>query len=362
MKLKFLFAGAALTFAALAYSQETPALEQQIKDYTAKIENIVLAEKSKMNEELDALDKNFKNGKISETERDSQRAAIATKYEISINEKVNTEKSSLEDITQKTVKDAVMNKDKKSVLINANNTAVVTVKSGEKKTHPKDLLNDSGIVVSIGWLNLTNSDAPLNFFNNSSEIRFGQSMSSVFAIKGSRQIGNFTSPIFMNYGVGIRADSHDLGPKRVFAQDQNELFIAPFTAGEIRKSQLKVEYLEVPVDVQFILNPKYIEYDGVQYIDATKKQFRVGAGLYGDLKIGNRIKYSYSDEISKKNEFRQRAENGLNKFVYGAKLSVGYGGLNVFVKKDLNPIFDKNARMDNKHGLHIGIELASINF
>lgn len=362
MKLKFLFAGAAFTFAALAYSQETPALEQQIKDYTAKIENIVLAEKSKMNEELDALDKNFKNGKISETERDSQRAAIATKYEISINEKVNAEKSSLEDITQKTVKDAVMNKDKKSVLINANNTAVVTVKSGEKKTHPKDKLNNFGFVLSAGFLNLTDKNKAFDFFNNSSEIRFGQSGSFVYWIRDEYQIGQYTSPVFLHYGFGIRADSHDLGARRVFAQDQNQLFIAPFTAGDIKYSQLKVEYFEVPVGISFVMNPKYIEYEGEKYLDATKKQFRVGAGLYTDIRIGNRIKYVYSDDISSRNQFRQKVENGLNRFIYGAKLTVGYGGLNIFLKKDLDPIFDKNAKIDNKYGLQIGIELASIDF
>lgn len=360
MKTKIFLTGIALSFAAVAFAQETPVLEQQIKDYSAKIDSIVVSEKAKMNDELDAVDKNFKAGRISETEKDAQRAEIAARYETAINDKVNAERSSFEEITQKTVKNAVMGTEDRE--LKAANKTIVTVKDGEKKTHPKDVIGNSGFVLSFGWLNLTNKDAPLNFFNDSSEIRFGQSMSVNYAIKADKQMGSYTSPVFLTYGAGIRADSHDLGKGRVFAQQNNELYIAPFTAGEIKYSQLKVEYLEIPLDISFVLNPKYVDYEGVKYLDGTKRQFRVGAGLYGDIRIGNRIKYRYSDDISSKNVIQQKAEDGLSKFIYGAKLSVGYGGLNLFVKKDFNTIFDSKARMDNKYGLQIGLELASINF
>lgn len=363
MKTRIFITGIALSVSALFFSQQKPLLEQQMKDYTSRIETIVAAEKSKMNAELDEVDRAFKAGKITETEKENQRAQIAARYESAINEKVHSEREALEEITRKTVKNAVMENDNRyEVMADANHKSVITVKTGEEKTHPKDMLNNTGLVVSIGFLNLTDSGAPFNFFNNSSEIRFGQSGSYNYSLKSEQQIGKYTSPVFVHYGLGIRADSHDLGPARVFAQQDNSLFIKPFTSGDIRRSQLKVEYLEVPLDVRFVLNPKYIEYEGQKYLDGSKKQFSVGVGLYGDLRISNRIRYIYSDDVSSRNQFRQKAEDGLSKFIFGSKLSVGYGGLNLFLKKDFTPIFDSNAKMNNKHGLQIGIELASVNF
>lgn len=360
--MKKILAAAAFSVAALTFAQETPVLEKQIKNYTGKVDSIVIAEKIKMNVELDEVDSKFSDGKISEAEKQNQRTLISERYEQSINEKVNAEKDELDQITRDAVKAAVMNAGNEEGL-KASSKSVVTVKwPNEKSKHPKDLVNTSDLMLSAGFLTLTNEDAPFNFFNNKSEVRLGQSMSWSLTYRGEKQLGKFKSPVFFNYGLGYRGDGYDLGAGRVFAQTPDHLYIAPFEAGNIKYSTLQVHYLEVPVGINFVLNPKYVEFEGTEYLDATKNQLRVGLGIYGGVKVGNRIKYRYSNDVSNKIVVQERVSDGVNPFLFGGKFSVGYGGINLFLKKDFTPVFEKSTQLNNKYGLQFGIELMNFSF
>lgn len=355
MKNRILYSAILLTASVMAFSQEKSGniydsrsqetLKDKINSYTIKIDSIVSSEKKKMNDELDEIDKNFKEGKLSAEEKKVQTNDIAVKYENIINQKVDAEKESFEEITKERVKRSVLGKS-----------------ADEKKSDMKKLLNNSGILISGGYLNLTNSSSPFNFFNKPDEIRFGQSGSLSYQFRFEMQVGKYSSPVFLNYGFGFRADVYDVKKSAVFAQADGKLLQTAFTPNSIKYSQLKAEYLEIPIEMQFVLNPKYVDYDGEKFIDDTKSQLRIGVGVYGGVKIGSRIKYRYSDEVTDKNIFKQRVENGMNPFIFGTKLSIGYGGISLYVKKDLTPIFNDDALMNNKNGLQIGIELFNLTF
>jgi hypothetical protein len=360
MNTKILLSGMALSVSVLFAAQETPTFGKKIKDYAAKVDSIVVAEKIKRKAELNDLDLKFKERKITEAERQTQRTEISNRYERSVTEKVNAEIRELDQITKDAVTSAMQNADHDEGL-QVSSVSEVTVKhSGKKGKHPKDLLNSSDLAVSIGFPTLTNSDAPFNFFNNRSEVRLGQSMSWNFVLRRENQLGNHKSPVFINYGLGFREDIYDLGAERVFAQTQDYLYIAPFDAGKIKYSKLAVDYIEVPVGINFVLNPKYVEYEGTEYLDAAKNQFRMGLGIYGGVKVGNRIKYRYSDAVSKSIVVQERLSSGVSPFLFGGKFSIGYGGINLFLKKDFTAIFEKEAQLNNKLGLQFGVEFVNI--
>lgn len=200
----------------------------------------------------------------------------------------------------------------------------------------------------------------LNFFSNSEYFKGSSSVSLTSA--SERQIGKYTSPVFINYGYGIRIDTYNLKNDQIFSQANDELNLSTFSGGNLKYSILRETYLEIPVNLSFVLNPKYKDFEGVRYLDATKKQLRVGLGLYGGVRIGNRIRYKYSNAESGKNIFVQKVENGVNPFIFGSKFSIGYNGINIFVKKDFSSVFNNSANISEKNALQIGIELATINF
>lgn len=351
MNNKALFSAVMLTASVMAFSQEKSGndsrsketLLQKISHYTKKIDSIVTSERTKMNDELDIVDKDFKDGKMSAADKQKLNDEIATKYENIINEKVDGEKESFEEITKERVRKSVLGR---SV--------------DEKKNDMRSLLNNSGILVGGGFLNLTNSSAPFDFFNDSEEIRFGQAASLSYQFRFEMQVGKYSSPAFLNFGLGLRADVYYLEKSKVFTQADGKLFQTVFAPQGIKYSQLKAEYLEVPLEMQFVLNPKYADYGGEKFIDDNKPQLRIGVGVYGGARIGGRIKYKYENEVSDRNIFKQRVENGMNSFLFGTKLSVGYRGISLYVKKDLTSVFNDDAIMNNKNSLQIGIEIFNL--
>ena len=348
MKTKIILTALALSLSVASFAQEKITLQKRITNYSMKIDSIVSSEQKKMDLDLNSVEKKFKDGQISEVELRQERSRISTNYSEVINAKINAEKEQLDEITKASAMNTVMGIEKDSI-------------SKRKMTHPKDLLKSFDIPFSAAFLNITDQNKFIDFSDNSDNISVGKSRSSNIGMRWERQIGKFTSSVFYTYGLNLRSDSYNLKGSRIFTQENNQLAISPFTAGDLKYSRIIIDYLEIPLDLSFVLNPKYIEYEGEKYLDATKNQFRVGAGVYGGVKVGNRIRYKYSNVESRKNIAIQRAENGLNDFEFGARISVGYAGFNLYIKKDFTPAFNDAASLGNKYPVQIGLELVSLN-
>ena len=98
----------ALMTAVMAFSYTFAQQNNHLKTYSHKIDSIVVSEKSKMNAELDQVDRNYKDKRISAEEKQKQRVEIASKYEQIINDKVTAQQSELENATKEMVKNAVL--------------------------------------------------------------------------------------------------------------------------------------------------------------------------------------------------------------------------------------------------------------
>ena len=298
MKTKIVLSTLALSLSVLAFAQEKTNLEKRITNYSMKVDSIVSAEKIKMNLELNSIEKQFAEGKISEVKMQEERNRISTNYSQTINEKIDAEKEELDEITKVSAQNAVMGKN------DADHE-----KSKRKVKSPKELLKTGGFVFSTGFLNVTEDNNSFDLGTNNSDVHAGKSGSGNIAYLVERQIGKYASPVFVNFGLGIRSDSYDLRNDKVFTQNSNQLQLSTFTSGNLKYSRLKVDFIELPVNFNFVLNPKYVDYDGEKYIDATRSQLRVGLGVYGGVKIGNRIRYKYSNAESSKNIFIQSLAN-----------------------------------------------------
>ncbi|SDR08146.1 hypothetical protein SAMN05421664_3445 [Chryseobacterium soldanellicola] len=360
MKTKIALMTAVMAFS-YTFAQENP----HMKLYSQKIDSIVVSEKSKMDTELNEIDKNFKENKISAEEKQKQRSEIASKYEQIINEKVDEQKSELEDATKSMVKNAVLGK--KDTLHGGKNELALEfggmkMKLNKDKNTPKDYLRTIELSVSLTGANLTSKEQPFTFFNKDSDVRNTVINSSSFTIRYENQVGGFTSPVFYRIGLGVRTDKYIPKYGKVFAQENNTLFVEDFDRGNLRKTNMKTNYIFLPVDLKFVLNPKYIDYEGVKYLDNKKSQLSIVAGIYGGVRLESVMYNKYSNENSKRIVERERVMQGVNNFVFGGKFGIGYGGFNIFIQKDFTPLFNDDAKLSKKYGLQIGIEIANVNF
>ena len=364
MKRKLLLMAAVIAFS-YGFGQETQ--DNNLSVYSKKIDSIVMSEKSKMNVELDQIDKSFKEKKITPDEKQKQRTAIASKYEQIINEKIDSQKQDLEMATKELVKDAVF-KSEDSVKSGRNqlwlglNGFNMKLNEKKKKNNPKNYLETLELSVGMGGAGLTSKNKPFEFYSKNSDIKSSVINSWQLTLWYGNQIGSYTSPFFYRFGLGVRSDQLTPKYEQAFKQDKYNLFVGDFDHGNLKKSMLYNTYLTIPVDLKFVLNPKYKDYEGVKYLDNNKNQLCLILGVYGGVKIGSVNYTKYSNEFSDRIVEREKVMHGVNDLVFGGKLGISYAGFNLFVQKDFTPAFNDNALLKKKYGLQIGIEIANVNF
>ncbi|MEG1591610.1 MAG: hypothetical protein RR391_12160 [Chryseobacterium sp.] len=315
-----------------------------------------------MNIELDKLDEDLKGNKVAVTEEKlKRRKEIAEKYKQIINEKIENEKSELESATQELVKNTVLNPEGKYRLSFEPYSGKIQF-NGKRVMLPKDYLHSIKLSMSFVGANLTTKDEAFRFYSKNSEIRNTVYNAVSFALRYENQLGNYTSPVFYRAGIGLRTDY--LTPKygKVFSQDDKNLFVQDFTRGTIKRTSLNNTYITVPLELKWVLNPKYMEHENIKYIDNRQTQFYIVAGLYGGVRATSVIYNKYSTEYSKRVVERETVNNGLNNFLVGGKFGIGYGGVGLYIQKDFTPTFNNDALLTSKYGLQIGLELLSVNF
>jgi len=355
----------ALTACSWTFAQQSPYLSTSVKSYSRKVDSIVYAEKISMNKELDAIDKSFKDQKITIDEKQRQRAEIASRYEQAINEKIDARKSEFEEATREIVKNAVLNpgdslrRGKNQILMGLGG---IKLSLDDDKKVPADYLHNWQYMVALTGTGYTAKNKPFGFFDKSSDFKNTVFNSAFFAIRYEGQLGKFQSPIFFRVGLGYRWDQSKPKYDRVFSQENHTLGIADFTRGNLKDTYLNNHYLHVPLELRFVLNPKYINHGGIRYLDNRSKQFSVIAGLYSSVRITSTIYNKYSNEVSNRIVEKETLNHGVNDVIVGGKLGIGYGGINIFVQKDFTPAFNDNANLTNKYGLQIGIELLNVYF
>lgn len=357
MKLKLLSLAMLSSFAT---AQTT--LDNQVKDYTKKIDNIVITEKTKMKAELQKVDDAFLSGQITKDEQISQKDAIAKRYEIQINDRIEQQRNQMDSITKSSVVASVFGINKvENQQINSSNS-LLSLGINVKKKNSRPSINNNTLSVSYGFMNLAKDKGSFNPFETDSEMRIGNSHSVEIQYRKDRQLGSLSSPLFIRYGLAYRADTYMPKRPQVFVQNENQLSLENFQNGSLKRSKLRNVYLTLPVEFQLVLNPKYTEYEGVSYLDTRKKMWKLGIGAYAGINTRSIVKVKYYNPEGKFDKYQYTLDNGVEPFLFGGKLSLGYGGFNLFIKKDFTPIFNNKASIPNKNGIQIGIELMNIDF
>lgn len=213
-------------------------LDGQMKSYTEKVNNIVSAEKENMKAETDKIDQAFSAGKITRAEQIAQKESVSKKYETLINDKIENERQQLEDITKTAVTNSVYNT-KGDTLRNHDimvfGSSGISVNIGKKKDKsPAEYANNSTLSVSYAFANLTKDKGSFNPFENDTEMRIGNSHSVEVQFRRDNQLGSFTSPWFIRYGLAYRTDTYMPKRPQVFVQNNSELYLDQFEDGRLK--------------------------------------------------------------------------------------------------------------------------------
>ncbi len=191
----------------------------------------------------------------------------------------------------------------------------------------------------------TYSDFVIAFGLNNAIIK-GQSLEdSPYKIGGSRfvELGwNWRTRVFKNsnflrFNYGFSFQFNGLKPKgnQYFELVDGEATLQEFDF-ELSKSKFRMDNLVFPLHLEF--GPSRVKETEERIRYSIDRKFRIGLGGYAGFNLGTRQKLKYNRDGETVKDKLKRGYNTTD-FVYGLSGYIGVGGMQVYAKYDLSPIF-----------------------
>nr|WP_321235889.1 hypothetical protein [uncultured Psychroserpens sp.] len=157
-----------------------------------------------------------------------------------------------------------------------------------------------------------------------------------------------SNAVRLKYGFSFQWNK--LTPKndKYFVQNGNTTTLEAFPS-ELKESEFRITNLVVPIHFEFGPSTKKERKNYFRY--STSKHFKVGIGGFAGFNIGTQQKLRFEEDGDRVKQKIRRSYNA-SLFVYGLSGYVGYGGLGLYVKYDLSPMF-KDQSFD-QHNLSMG--------
>ncbi len=304
-------------------------------------------------EELETLKE-----KITQQEKDALKAEIED-----INRRLDEEAISFEEaktLKESAAKKRAMNIENRIAIID-NQIALLERNQGDVLKEKKELsITSDGVGISINV-----NDEPWQLFEKkeprydrrtysdfvvavglNNAIIEGQSLEdSPYRVGGSRffELGwswrtrVFHNSNFMRLNYGFSFQFNGLKPKdnQYFEVVDGETVLQEFDFA-LRKSKFRMDNLVFPVHFEF--GPSKVTETEKRIRYNIDRSFRLGIGGYGGFNLGTRQKLKYDREGENVKDKLKRGYNATN-FVYGISGYVGFGGIQLYAKYDLSPIF-----------------------
>lgn len=307
--------------------------------------------------------------RITLQEKDALKQEVAQINSRLDNESISTEEAKT--LKEEAAKKRAMNIEDRHAIID-NRIALLERNKGEMLSNNKKFeIFEDGVGVSITvndepWMlfegrnkipkydRRTYSDCVIAIGLNNAIID-GQSLNdSPYKIGGSRffELGwawrtrVFKNTNFMRLNYGFSFQWNGLKPKdnQYFVDNDGQTELEEFEF-DLRKSKFRMDNLVFPVYFEFGPSKLRETEDRIRY--SLQNQFRIGIGGYGGFNIGTRQKLKYTRDGSKAEDKFKRSYN-TNDLIYGLSAYVGFDGVLLYAKYDLNPIF-KDAVIEQRN-------------
>lgn len=157
----------------------------------------------------------------------------------------------------------------------------------------------------------------------------------------------------IKYGFSFQWNKLNIDGNQFFVNNNSQIELQDFPL-EIDKAKFRTTNLVVPVHFEFGPSKKIEKKDYFRY--STTNKFKIGLGGYAGLNIGSMQKIKYKDDGNRIKD-KQRGGFEVNNFVYGLSGYVAFGGVALYVKYDLNPLFKDQVIEQNNISLGVRFDM-----
>jgi len=330
-------------FVSKVLGQET--FESKAKKIANKIEKITKEEKAALKEEVEVLNVQLSEGKITQEQADKRKKELAEARATIIEEKVTEAQNELNDLVQQKV-DGKIKEDsltkKYSIVFH------VRDKDRDKDSIHGEKRTTSQFVFAMGLNNMM-VDGKFQDSNYS----FGGSHFYEWGFTYNSRLMKNDNLLHAKYGLSLMYNNIRPTNNKSFVVngDQTEL---QTNAINLDESRFRNVYIVLPLHLEFDFSKPQVS-NGKTYF-RTHKSFRFGIGGYAGINVKSKqiLKFD-QDDLDYKTTIR--GHYNVNNFIYGLSSYIGYREFSLYAKYDLNPLFQDNLIKENNISLGIRVDL-----
>ncbi len=333
-----------LLIAQLSFAQE--GYEDKVAELEKQKEQITLQEKEALKAEVKTITTRFERGEITEEEANSLKEKVAKKRAANIEDRIAIIDNQI----------ALLQRNKGEVLETKKEISIIedgvglTINVGDEAL---ELFSNKGKVPVYD--RRTYSDFVIAFGLNNAIIEGSSLEDSPYKIGGSRffEIGwSWRTRVFKNsnflrlhYGFSFQNNGLKSKDNQYFVVDDDGNVIQEEFENDLRKSKFRMDNLVFPVYLEFGPSKRKEYSDRIRF--SIEDQFRIGVGGFWGFNTSARQKLKYTRNGQ---DVKDKLIGGYNtsNFVYGISGYIGVGGVLLYAKYDLNPIF-KDALVEQRN-------------
>ena len=340
--------------------------EQQAKEIASNIEMITTEEKNALKKEVEAIDFQVKEGKITAENAQELKLKIAEERAKNIETKVAIEEAKLAQLVQDKVDGKITDSGEESkrggttIILGGNNNDSIgknkteinlgsmKIYNGEKdKAERRSKRTTSQFVFAFGLNNVITDGENLE----DSDYRVWGSHFYEWGVTYNSRIFKNNNLLHAKYGLSLMYNNLRPTDNRYFVKNGDQTDLVTSTI-KLDDSRFRNVYLTAPLHLEFDFTPKKLSKDGTKTNFRTHESVRLGIGGYAGVRIKSKqiLKYEIDDVKIKE---RQKGDFNVSDFNYGLSAYLGYGQTSLYVKYDLNPMF-KNNNID-QNNVSLGI-------
>ncbi|MBO6879174.1 hypothetical protein [Winogradskyella sp.] len=143
----------------------------------------------------------------------------------------------------------------------------------------------------------------------------------------------------LKYGFSFQWNKLDIKDNNYLVNTDGDISLQEFPS-DLNKAKFRTTNLVFPVHIEFGPSKKIEKENYFRY--STYQKLKIGLGGYAGFNIGSMQKLKYKEDGNRVKD-KQRGGFEVNEFVYGVSGYVALGGVALYAKYDLNPLFKDQA-------------------
>jgi len=218
-----------------------------------------------------------------------------------------------------------------------------------KKVRKYDRRTTSDFVLAFGLNNVVTKGENLQ----DSDYKIGGSRFAELGIAWKTRVFKNSNWLRFKYGFSFQFNGLKPTDNRVVV-DMGDVTQLQTFPEDLKKSKFRMDNLVFPMHFEFGPSNKIEKEEYFRY--STYQKIKAGLGGYAGFSLGTRQKLRYSlngEDVSEK----VKADFNTNDFIYGLSGYVGWRGVALYAKYDLNTIFKDNPVEQNNVSLGLRFDM-----